>query len=44
MQVSWTVTNQSPNAIGTTNTSAWIDSIYLASDPAGNNIVASLGT
>ncbi len=37
MQVTWTVTNQSPNAIGTTNIQRWSDSVYLASDPAGNN-------
>jgi hypothetical protein len=43
MQVSWTVTNQSPNAIGTTNTDAWTDQVYLASDPAGKNIVRGLG-
>src|SRR5262249_32774838 len=43
LQVSWTVTNQAPNAIGTTNVSSWVDAVYLASDPAGNNIVANLG-
>jgi hypothetical protein len=44
MQISWTVTNQSPNAIGTTNIDSWSDSLYLASDPAGHNIVGpSLG-
>src|SRR5207237_1168456 len=44
MQISWTVTNKSPNAIGTTNTSEWNDSVYLTSDAAGNNIVANLGS
>src|SRR5207302_2022890 len=44
LQVTWTVTNQSPNAIGTTNISAWSDSVYLASDPAGHNFVAGLGS
>ena len=40
VQISWTVTNQ---GIGTTNTSAWSDNVYLASDPAGSNVVADLG-
>src|SRR5262249_21547612 len=41
LQVSWTVTNQ---GIATTNTSAWNDTVFLASDPAGTNIVTSLGS
>jgi hypothetical protein len=44
LDISWTVTNQAPHAIGTTNTTSWTDSVYLASDPAGKNIVASLET
>jgi hypothetical protein len=39
--ISWTVTNQ---GIGPTDTGHWSDTVYLASDPAGSNIVASLGT
>ncbi|MCB1964701.1 MAG: hypothetical protein KDI64_01260, partial [Candidatus Accumulibacter sp.] len=44
IQVSWTVSNQSPHAIGTTNSGFWADSVYLASDPAGKNVVAGLGS
>src|SRR5262249_26738341 len=40
LRVTWTVTNQSPHAIGTTNLGEWSDAIALASDPAGNPIVA----
>src|SRR5262249_56766379 len=39
--ISWTVTNQ---GIGPTDTGHWSDTVYLASDPAGSNLVASLGT
>ncbi|HEY7119523.1 MAG TPA: CARDB domain-containing protein, partial [Tepidisphaeraceae bacterium] len=41
LRVSWTVTN---NGIGITNTASWADSVFLATDPAGNNIVTSLGS
>ena len=44
MQVSWTVTNQSPHAIATTNSTEWSDQVSLASDPAGKNIVRTLGS
>jgi hypothetical protein len=44
IHVSWTVANQSPHAIGTTNLNDWADSVYLATDPAGKNNVASLGS
>ncbi|MEI9924487.1 MAG: hypothetical protein WDN50_13985 [Bradyrhizobium sp.] len=43
-QVSWTVTNQSPHAIGTTDKSEWSDTVALASDAQGKNIVATLGS
>ncbi len=39
--LSFTVTNQ---GIGTTDTLAWNDSVSLASDAAGKNIVANLGS
>ncbi len=39
--VNWTVTN---DGIGLTNTSEWSDSLYLATDPQGKNIVADLGS
>ncbi|MCB1943603.1 MAG: hypothetical protein KDI53_16430, partial [Candidatus Accumulibacter sp.] len=44
IQISWTVTNQALHAIGTTNSGTWADSVYLASDAAGRNIVAGLGS
>ena len=40
LTVNWTVANQ---GIGTTNTSTWSDSIGLATDPQGQNIVTTLG-
>jgi subtilase family serine protease len=40
LTVSWNVTNQ---GIGITNTAGWTDTILLASDAAGNNIVTTLG-
>jgi hypothetical protein len=44
IHVSWTVSNVAPNSLGTTNTSEWNDTISLATDPAGKNIVETLGT
>ena len=44
LEVTWTVVNQSPHAIGTTSNGEWGDSVYLASDPAGKNIVAGVGS
>ncbi len=43
IDLSWTVVNQSPHAIGATNTSSWSDTVYLTSDAAGKNVVATLG-
>ena len=42
LQLSWTVTNQSPNAIAATDTTEWSDVVQLASDPLGQNIVTTL--
>src|SRR5262249_2506782 len=42
--VSWTVTNQSPHALGATDLTNWYDDLALATDPAGTNVVASLGS
>src|SRR4029077_16164449 len=44
LPVTWTVTNQSPHAIGTTDVYSWSDDVLLTSDPAGKNIVAGLGS
>src|SRR5262249_3911268 len=41
ISISWTVAN---HGIGTTNTSSWNDTVFLASDPDGKTIVANLGT
>jgi hypothetical protein len=41
LTVSWNVTNQ---GIGITNTASWSDTVLLATDAAGTNIVATLGT
>ena len=41
MEVSWRVENQ---GIGLTNRSNWNDVVYLATDPAGNDRVANLGS
>ncbi|WP_404783509.1 putative Ig domain-containing protein [Altericista sp. CCNU0014] len=41
LTVSWSVTNQ---GIGTTDSSSWGDRLWLASDPAGQNRVAQLGS
>jgi hypothetical protein len=41
LQLSWTVTNQ---GIATTNIEGWGDQVSLATDPAGNHIVAWLGS
>ncbi|RMG01904.1 MAG: hypothetical protein D6741_04555, partial [Planctomycetota bacterium] len=41
LEVRWRVENR---GIGLTNQSNWSDRIYLAADPAGNNIVAHLAT
>ena len=43
INVSWTVTNVSPHALGTTNLTAWTDTVYLSSDPAGQSGVVNLG-
>lgn len=40
LTVEWTVSNQ---GIGITNDSEWIDELFLATDPAGENIVEDLG-
>ena len=40
ISMSWTVANQ---GIGVTNESSWSDAVSLSTDPAGTNIVASLG-
>ncbi|HEY4634688.1 MAG TPA: CARDB domain-containing protein, partial [Candidatus Limnocylindrales bacterium] len=40
LSIAWTAANQ---GIGATNTSAWTDSVFLASDPAGASLVATLG-
>jgi YD repeat-containing protein len=41
LTVFWSVTNQ---GIGTTDSSSWGDRLWLASDPAGQNRVAQLGS
>jgi YD repeat-containing protein len=41
LTVSWTITNQ---GVGVTSTSQWSDAVRLASDPAGTQIVAFLGS
>jgi CARDB len=41
LTVSWSVANQ---GIGTTDSSSWGDRLWLASDPAGKNLVAQLGS
>ncbi len=40
MIVDWTISNQ---GVGQTNSNTWTDSLLLASDPLGNNIIANLG-
>jgi hypothetical protein len=40
LTVNWTVKN---SGIGITNTSSWSDSLFLAKDPEGKNLVAKLG-
>ena len=44
LTVSWSIINQFPHAIGTTDSSTWSDTVALASDPLGKNIVATLGS
>ncbi|QGZ92576.1 CARDB domain-containing protein [Microcystis aeruginosa] len=47
LSLSWVVTNLSStnggNGIGPTNSSSWTDTVSLASDPEGKNIIANLG-
>jgi hypothetical protein len=41
LSVTWTVSNVSPHALGSTNTGQWSDLVSLATDPAGQNVVAT---
>jgi hypothetical protein len=41
LTVNWTVGN---SGIGLTNTSSWTDTLYLAKDPQGKNLIAELGS
>ena len=43
LDISWSVANLSPNAIGATDTTSWSDTVALASDAAGQHIITTLG-